>query len=130
MIMQCSSSALAYIKSLVHPAKEAKGVVIKTHQDEPMLALMRELDRIKDDFQLPAIRQRMLYKQIAKTIEDRVAVEQDKIGEDRRRRNRVQAQGRHTSPIRQSNIADAVWLCVSEQYCREMKVRAGYARKF
>jgi hypothetical protein len=75
MIMQCSSDALAYMESLLPPAKEVKDVVTKTPQDEPMLALIRELDRNKTEFQLPVIQQRMLYVQIAKTFEHETAGE-------------------------------------------------------
>jgi hypothetical protein len=97
MIMQCSTRVLAHINLPARSANEVEEVV-KADRGETILRLMEELDRTKDDFQLPAIRQRMLYIQMAKTFEHEIALEQHNMEETRRRRRRMQAQGMSTVP--------------------------------
>lgn len=96
MIMQCSYHALDPIQSRLGPADPA-GTMDASEpcwDAKPTIdQLLQKLEDNKRNFQLPAIKERMLYLQIAVTFKEEVEQERRTMDQDRTLRMRMRSQG-------------------------------------
>jgi hypothetical protein len=95
MIMQCSTDVLKPIGRLLQPADKSQDAAVEGRQDfcSTMLILVEKIDRVKEEFYLPMIQQRMLDIQLAKTFTCEIRLEEERMKQERQIRKRMHAQG-------------------------------------